>query len=134
MGRSVGSHPRSVKDIYFVLPELLDVDDELARIYFADAIDELVFELSRRYPSLYEGEGWAGREGRVIAENRHGQFVLYEYCGMLNLCLVPEDNPLSTYWMESVSRGVTESVASIGNTYTRLGTFSNGENLYERAR
>ena len=33
-------------------------------------------------PSLYEADGWAGREDRILLQNGHVEIGVSEYCGL----------------------------------------------------
>jgi hypothetical protein len=153
MGRSVSCPPNAAHRVYVDISWMGQTededrkphwDDDLARIDFDDAIANLQAALSKRYKSVNECDAWLDRENRAVAENRHAYFGVSEYCSMLCVWVVPKDDDdgyhgwrqeLSGNWCELISDSfdsIVTDVFGVGNTLHKLGTFSNGESVYQR--
>ena len=129
MGRSVYTPSETEVAIY----ASFDSEDEYE---WNDAIDVLVEQLEAAYPSVGSDSGWIGREARVVASSRLARITVSEYCGCVAVCIVPEgaNEALACRWARQVAPRFETIVASaFGNTMRRLGTFSNGEAVYQRA-
>lgn len=85
MARSVYVPSRAAQVVYASFED--DAD------YWEDAVDNVVYALKAKYPSLEEPAGrgrWIGNEGRVILENKLVSIVVSEYCGLVALSVVVE--------------------------------------------
>src|SRR5690606_18697904 len=90
------------------------------------------------WPSFTEADSWIGQESHVIAENAHSIIAVSEYCGMVSISLGSnydrqeywrDHSPgLGKHWREQVS----EKFLGTFSELTKVGTFSNGESVYER--
>jgi len=101
-----------------------------------DSINYLVEQLEEAFPSVGADQGWIGREGRVVASSRLVRITVSEYCGCVAVCIVPEGayEALARRWANQVEREFKGIVANaFGQTYVKVGTFSNGEAVYQRA-
>lgn len=133
MARNVGVHNDAVVTVYMPF-EGEDAFD------WAMFIDDLKRIISERYKSFYDEDDWADREGRIILRNSHAEVVVYEYCGLVSVNLVPretydfpnEDN-LARAWCEQVADNFRKLLDDSYQTYRLVGRFSNGEAVYERA-
>ena len=99
-----------------------------------DQIEYFVDELERAFPSVSADSGWMGREGKVVASNRFARIVVAEYCGCVSLSIVPEGyDALSEAWARRVGPRFNKIVESVfGSRFNKVGTFSNGEAVFER--
>ena len=111
MGRSVGVAPNSSAvayiDVRYVgYPQLDDDGNEIPEderefceaqaecdwIHFKEYLCERLGEDYNSLETAVDGLGWYGNEGLILAENELCSVVLYEYCGLASLCLVPKEN------------------------------------------
>jgi len=123
MGRSVSVPYGAVAVVY------QDVSYMEESFEWDDYVEDLTYRLKEMYPSLVESSRWFEREERVILENNHALFVLSEYCGLASLSIVPlEESNLAEYWCEQVAPKFEKEFGQ----YRKVGTFSNGEAVYEK--
>lgn len=116
-----------------------DDDHQLAWDDFKECLTEV---LKTRFTSLSEPdkERWLDRECRVILENRHGCVTVSEYCGCVAVSLVPDDDyrnqhpEISKAWCEQIETGFREAVEKAFPNWAmrKIGTFSNGEAVYQK--
>jgi hypothetical protein len=150
MGRSVNVPSGSVVVIYFPArfhsSEDEDFTDDDYQWEWDDMVRDIQYSLKQSYPSLEDSDRWCDREGHVILENKVIDVVLSEYCGLCSLSLVPKDEPEYTWkplaeanfaeaWATKVANGfrrVLHDDCGL-DLYNRVGRFSNGESVYERA-
>lgn len=99
--------------------------------------ESLVYSLEVAFPSVSEDSGYVGREGVVIASNRLVKFVVAEYCGLLSVSIVPNDDEyyaLGKNFANKISARFKSVVAGVcGAVYYKVGSFSNGEGVYAKA-
>ena len=82
------------------------------------------------WPSMSNCDKWIGSEDHAILENRHAYIGVSAYCGVVSIWLVPkEDNNLARQWCESIKGKFLKSFG----TLNKVGSFSNGEAVFERA-
>lgn len=133
MGRSVAVHPNAVQTVYTTY---LGED----QWEWNDFVEDVKYTLKQAFPSMQDCSYWEHRECQIILENEMAQVSLSEYCGSASVSLVPiegEDyypdeasmNPLRAYWAETVN---FHKALSPFDQYRRIGTFSNGESVYEK--
>ena len=107
-----------------------------------DFIDSVQTRATELWPSMEEDSRWIDQEIRVVASNSHSVVTVSEYGGMIAICL-GANYDRGGYWMDpdaqNRARGEhwREQVAgtfvdSFGE-YRKVGTFSNGESVFERA-
>lgn len=132
MGRGVETIGENV--LYF------DASDEWYREEMAwdDLIENLQYTLSKAFPSFANCDHWAGypyRENRAILENDHAIVYITEYmgCGAVNLASHQgEWSALADHWLDQIRERFTKIVGENVNLLTKLGTFSNGESVFEK--
>lgn len=143
MSRSVMVPADAEAVLYFyVEPE---EDDEW---FWDDLIANIRGEIRSEDESFTAEEDWIGRECRVIIANQVVRIAISEYCGMCSLAFVPVDEPdetvwepLQTVWEEFAAEWsnqfadkVAKKLPGIGiDLLRRVGAFSNGEVVYEKA-
>lgn len=97
-------------------------------------IEERVIEL---WSSFTGTDRWIGNELHVIAENAHSVIAVAEYMGMVSINLGPnydrdtfwrDDNALGEHWRKQISARFEKEFSE----FTKLGTFSNGESVYQK--
>lgn len=85
-----------------------------------------------RWPSFEDTSEWLGNEDQAILENQHAKIGLSEYCGLVSIWLVVNsrsDTPeLAEAWCNSISDNFYREFGEL----RRVGTFSNGESVYEQ--
>lgn len=152
MGRSVGTHPNAEAVMYLSFNDypveiigddgeeshgiVLDLDpfDPWATEFaWEDFKEGVTWLLQDRFPSFERVDEWVGPEGHVILRNGHAAVVLYEYCGMTSVNLVPTSCGLAEAWCRKTAPAFCKALSQDYLTPLRkLGTFSNGESVYER--
>jgi hypothetical protein len=94
----------------------------------------MVEKVKDLFPSMTECKEWVGREDLAIAENQLAYFGVSEYCGCAAVWVVAKEdyygneNPLAEHWVNKIAKKFHTNFGE----YTRVGTFSNGESVYER--
>lgn len=107
-----------------------------------DTLKEYVIELiSEKYPRFNKCNKWEGNEVHIIAENSFVNMAISEYCGLTSISFavksdlhysIPEI--LAEQWLTRVSANITKLLnKALGNTLTKVGTFSNGECVFNKA-
>lgn len=141
MGRSVSYLSNAVRVNYFPWPmcKLQDEDGNDTDIeQYED--EDLVVENIQDYfiskdSSLMRTSRWDGRESRIILEGNGVEIGLSEYCGLASLSVRVEesdymdedDNKKAMSWIEKN----WENISKPWSQYKKVGTFSNGEGVYE---
>jgi hypothetical protein len=154
VGRSVMVHPRarvvayadwSVSyDDYVASWDSFDGDsgpmsrDEFDRDYdqYAEEwvymLEYFVERVTETWPSFSRVERWPHDEVRVVLQNGLAEMAVSEYCGLTSLSIAPVENVsegLANNFIDSIS----DKFLSMFSNYYRIGTFSNGESVYEVA-
>lgn len=128
MGRSV-SYPRGA------LVAFTHIDDEMDYLDWQDMLDSERDYVQSLWPSFEPADHWRGREDHVIARNRLVEFGMSEYCGLVAYWLVPRDD-LESAGLEALAETWIARVAprflKTFGTLRKIGTFSNGEAVFER--
>ena len=150
MSRSVSTHPYSVATVYLDCSGVLDSDspewawdefiEDLRCVLDGSAgIDSKLLINNRPFTGFdgySDAKRWAGRENRVILEGEQSEVSISEYYGIAAVCLAPLDP------QEDSHRHACEYAAPFFNAILKaaypksflkkVGTFSNGESVYER--
>lgn len=126
MGRSV-SYGSGAVEVCF--RDVSDFTGEWDWDSFIEWIRETAFEL---WPTVEDADHWLDREDHVVAENEHCFIGFSEYCGLASIWLVPRDDrdypALADHWC----RQIAPKFQKVFGDLVRVGTFSNGESVYER--
>lgn len=145
MGRSVAV-PRDAEVTFYFPFEDNDLDDEWGDAW-DDMIGEIRIALSRVSDLFESADDWVGREMHRIATNGIVDVVLCEYCGFCSLSLVTVEEPredawepVKQVWGDFSAAWVTDHYDDIAcelenfglQLCRRVGSFSNGESVYER--
>jgi len=116
-------------------------DDETG---FADDIENVRFTVRTKLPDMRDLCEWLGREDRAILRDDHGYIGVSEYCGLFSFWAVPrdrsdfddelEDALTHSQWLDDIKGALNDAVREVfgDNILRRVGTFSNGEGVYER--
>jgi hypothetical protein len=125
MGRSV-SIPRGAQVVAFSYIEYEDEHDDWS---YDDFVENAKCAIKEIAPSMSPDSGWIDREGRIIASNNFVKMVISEYCGLVSLALVPEeDNALAAHWCNQIEPKFMASFSEL----RLIGRASNGEAFFER--
>jgi hypothetical protein len=137
MGRSVNYLDNAEVVLYFHFEESQD-----DCFFWDDMIANLTCEIKAKFPSYYPTDKWGGREERIILENSFCSIGISEYCGLVSLSVAPRENDYANY-SESLAKhhanqikGTLEKVLhDLGlKNLRKVGTFSNGEAVFELAK
>jgi hypothetical protein len=151
MGRSVDYLNRSERVNYFQWPliwaydEDTDTDVETDEYWDAsDVISDIQEYITDKYPGFDKCSRWDGRETHIILEGYGTEIGLSEYCGIATLSIRVDEGPLE-YSMDDQEyeadrqkalnwiRDNWDQASEYWNQYRKIGTFSNGEGVYEKA-
>lgn len=133
MGRSVSTPTGAVAIAY---RDVSEFQDEFEWGFFKENI---IDQLKRAFPSLAEADSWIGREDHVVLENGHCKVTISEYCGLAAISLVPENH--DCYYSEDIAKQnladhwctqVAGKFENLLGELNKIGTFSNGEAIFER--
>lgn len=131
MGRSVSYPSGAAQVVYADASDIEDSDDFSWHVESLQEAGKLLFK------SMSDCDDWVGREDRAVLENRLARIGVSEYCGLVAVWALPKtddygnDNPLAIRWAETIN--LAPLAECFGRRLTRLGTFSNGEGVYQRA-
>jgi len=141
MGRSVNYLNNAEVVLYFPFDYSDDV--EMDNMNWDDMVENLKCEIKAKLPSYYEvKDKWGNRETRIILENSFCSIGISEYCGLVSLSVAPRENDYENY-SEGLAihhanqiRGTLEKVLhDLGlKNLRKVGTFSNGEAVFELAK
>lgn len=125
-----------------------DFDSYMWSRYNDSAADDFEFyiestqmSLKEAFPSFEDTDDWIDREIHVIAQNAHSIVTISEYCGAVAICLGPRYDR-GEFWMDGTElaglgeawrKKISSRFASMFGTMTKLGTFSNGESVFQIA-
>ena len=151
MGRSVDYLNRSERVNYFQWPTLWvydeDTDTDVETDEYWDAADiiaDIRETITSNYPGFDPCSRWDGRETHIILEGYGTEIGLSEYCGLATLSIRVDEGPLE-YSMDDQEyetdrqkalnwiRDNWDQASEYWNQYRKIGTFSNGESVYEKA-
>lgn len=154
MGRSVSYLNNAEVVLYFPFEDDKDengeYDEDLARIFFSDMIDNLICEIKSKLPSYQDVSKdrlWDGRESHIILQNNLCNIGISEYCGLVSLSVAPRSE-LNYYGSEgqykenfavphanAIRKTLEKCLDNIGmNRLYKQGTFSNGESFYQSVK
>ncbi len=152
MGRSVDYLNRSERVNYFDWPILSVYDEETDRDVETDEYEDasIVIEDIQEYiRSIFPGfdpcSRWDGRETHIILEGYGLEIGLSEYCGLASLSVRVDEGPLE--YSEDDEAYETDRQKALNwineswdeatkywNKYRKIGTFSNGEGVFEKVK
>jgi hypothetical protein len=140
MGRSVSYLNNSVFVLYFPFDYSENPEDD--NMNWDDMIENLKYEIKAKLPSYHKTDEWDNRETRIILKNNLCNIGISEYCGLVSLSVAPKNNEYDV-WHESFAlrhaqqiKGTLEKVLNdLGlKRLSKIGTFSNGESIFELAK
>jgi hypothetical protein len=125
MGRSVSVPASAVAVAY----QEFDGQDEMDWDLFIDDIKDSALWA---FPKMSYCDHWAGREDHAILENQLAYLGVSEYCGLVAVWLVPKldgySDSLAVHWCNQQA----PRLQKLFGTLNKIGTFSNGEAVFER--
>lgn len=159
MGRSVDYLSRALGVSYFTIDPTNEngkviAIDENDEEYERDPTDDdwswefeclesnILSVLEDKYPSLSRPSKpyWDGNETKILLVNEHCEIGISEYCGLVSISIRVNENDynihpgISETWVEKVWPNMVKLMGeNTGHTQLRkLGSFSNGEGVYEK--
>jgi hypothetical protein len=141
MGRSVNYLDNAEVVLYF--PFEYSDEPEMDNMNWDDMEQNLKCEIKAKLPSYYDvKDKWGNRETKIILENNLCSIGISEYCGLVSLSVAPRNNEYDA-WHESFAlrhanqiKGTLERMLhdlGLKNLH-KVGTFSNGEAVFELAK
>lgn len=148
MGRSVFTPHGAVLVLYFDSPvQDSEYDGEWLWNDMKSNIEEALTAESMDFDPA---DDWVGGEAKVILEDDRMRVALSEYCGLCALSFIPKYEPeewndvweplqdryeeICTEYIKLNADRYRKAVAGVvGDIYQRVGGFSNGESVYQKA-
>ena len=147
MGRSVNYLNRALNVSYFQWPTLWEYNeetgidqetDELMEAY--EVRQDIQESIISEYPEYEYSKKWDNNETAIILTGYGTEIGLSEYCGVASLSIRIDENELDRFidyqeQYDKIEAWINENWAKISqgyNQYNKIGTFSNGENVYEK--
>jgi hypothetical protein len=146
MGRSVDYLSNAERVNYFQWPTLwvydedTDQDVETDELWdAADIIADIRETITSNYPGFDPCSRWDGRETHIILEGYGVEIGLSEYCGLATLSVRVNESILNYFDTDEEAYQVAtnwihenwDQASEHWNQYRKIGTFSNGESVYE---
>lgn len=132
MGRSVNYLSGATNISYFNL----ETENELD---WDDFMDNITAELESAFPSLYESQRWDSNEVKIFLENDLVEIAVSSYFSLVSISARPKYDDYSNYeglagnWLDKVWGKLEKIVGQFADdTLSKVGSFSNGEGVYER--
>ena len=150
MGRSVDYLNRAERVNYFSWPTLwvydedTDTDVETDELWdAADVISDIQECITDKFPGFDPCSRWDGRETHIILEGYGLEIGLSEYCGLATLSVRVDQKELDYCDTdEEADAEYQKALAWLNenwdeatkywNRYRKIGTFSNGEGVFEK--
>lgn len=103
---------------------------------YQDLLDWIQSTVIEMFPSMSEADSWYDREVHIIAENAHSMVGVSEYCGLVSVSLGErteygyyyDSSALGAHWRAQVADKFLKAFGE----YQKLGTFSNGESVFQK--
>jgi hypothetical protein len=143
MGRGVSRLNNAQHVLY--LDYSYEDDSDMDQFYWEEFKVEIM-ECFNNCPSLVapRKDKWDGRETIIILENSLAEVGIAEYCGLVSVSIRPRMGDMVSYddeyvnlgrkWIDQVWPGIIRNFKEAFPTsmLTKLGTFSNGEAIYQK--
>jgi L-rhamnose isomerase len=131
MGRSVNYLTGATKIAYF---DVSDFDEQFGWDLFEDDIKT---QLKEKFKSLYEPlcRTWDSNEVKIILENKLVEIGISEYMGLASVSvrISPETSYTGQRGFAKRFIGAVERKLEEMSEFTKVGTFSSGEAVYEQS-
>lgn len=150
MGRSVNYLDNAEVVLFFPFEndknEAGEYDADLASIFWDDMIVNLTYTIKAKLPSYSITDKWGNRETRIILENNLCSIGISEYCGLVSLSVSPRDsenlnsfdtfrNNFAIHHANQIKGTLERVLHDLGlKNLHKVGTFSNGEAVFELAK
>jgi hypothetical protein len=143
MSRSVSYLNNAEVVLYF--PFQYSDSPDFYNFEWDDMVDNLIYEIKAKLPSYYIlKDEWDNRETRIILQNNLCIIGISEYCGLVSLSVAPRENDynerwareqFSVYHANQIKSTLEKVITTLGlNRLNKIGTFSNGEAVFETAK
>lgn len=130
MGRSVSYLGDATYIAYFDVS--CDCEDGSC-YHWEDFTEDITDQLQDKFQSLEECDRWEGNEDHIILENTFVEIGISEYCGLASVSVrVHEDIDEGRRGLAERFIGAVETKLKDMSQLKKVGTFSNGEGVYER--
>ena len=120
----------------------MDFSEQDSQLLYDDFNEGLETLLKEAFPSLEPVTKWLGREDKAILENAYAYFGWSEYCGLVAVWVAAKEKDwnasgawyaMRDKWIASIEKKFAKTVAKAwGTPLTKLGTFSNGEAVFQK--
>jgi len=135
MSRSVSHLNNAEVILYFPYDE--ENNESFA---WQDLKDNLINEITKYLPSFYASDKWDNRETLIILENNYCNIGISEYCGLVSLSTSAKNSDYNIYinnfgkaYANKIEKTLKKVLKNLGlSNYNKIGTFSNGEGVYEK--
>lgn len=118
-----------------------DFHEQDDQFLFDDFNEDLETLLKEAFPSLAADGKWLGREDKALLSNTYAYFGWSEYCGLVAVWVAAKEPdyrassawvPMRDRWIASIEKKFAKTVGKAwGVPLTKLGTFSNGECVFQ---
>ena len=129
MGRSVNYLSNAHKVFYTTFKGEEDYE-------WYDFKDNITWGLKSQFPSLCECNRWEGREAHIFLENNLVEIGISEYCGLVSVSIRAKEGKeaIGENWIDKVAANFEKVIReNCGDVYRKIGSFSNGEGVFEKA-
>ena len=147
MGRSVNYLRNALQVSYFEWPRYSSYNEETEQDELEDyqdgdeVMDDIRESIISEYPNFNRSKKWDGNDVSLLLEGYCAQIGLSEYCGLATLSIRIDEDQLPNSWddnydevYDNTEKWINENWARISsgyNQYNKIGTFSNGESVFE---
>lgn len=134
MGRSVSYLDNAEAVFYFPFESQYSFE-------WDDLLESLRYSIQKKYSSYFPVTKWED-ETQIILQNRLCNIGISEYCGLVSLSIAPNTNDYDDYievfaikHAQQIEKGLAKILDNLRlNRYNKIGTFSNGEAVFELAK
>jgi hypothetical protein len=116
-----------------------DVDDDGYQQAWDDFYCNTKYAIKGLFPSLTDCDRFEGNEDRIFLENDLVEIGISEYCQGVTISVRPKESRyeqntegLAINWINKVWDKVEAKLSEHCDIYRKVGTFSNGEGVYEK--
>ena len=119
-----------------------DFSEQDSQLLYEDFNEDLETLLKEAFPSLTADEKWLGREDKALVSNSYAYFGWSEYCGLVAVWVSAKEpdyrassawEAMRDKWIASIEKKFAKVVGRAwGVPLTKIGTFSNGESVFQK--
>jgi hypothetical protein len=120
----------------------MEFSEQDSQTLYDDFAEDLEILLKEAFPSLTPDEKWLGREDKALLSNSYAYCGWSEYCGLVAVWVAAKEpgyqassawEALRDKWIASIEKKFAKTVGkSWGTPLTKVGTFSNGESVFQK--